>query len=286
MKIKLIIISAAVLLLLGCSDNNIIEKPYTSNVYNQCLFYNERTFYETIHKETIPSFSDVKGIICTHHLLASGMMHKLFESIEGNSYENIVIIGPDHNSKNGMDIFISKNDWLTPFGILEINEQYNSMLLSKPHVKANDTIMQNEHSSSALIPFIKYYFPNAKVNTIAIPATLNKKESIYIGNYLHEILDSSKTLLIASIDFSHYLNAAQASANDKITLDSITKMDLAKISRFNNDNLDSPQTLIAFLTYISKSDSKQLNLLENKNSYDILPINYDYTTSYFTIIYN
>src|SRR5665648_57401 len=181
MKIKLIIISAAVLLLLGCSTNKTIKKSYTSNDFNDCLFYSENFFYQTMNKENISTYPDVKGIISTHHLLASGMIHTLFKSIEGNSYENIVIIGPDHNSKNGLEIPISENDWHTSFGLLENNNLYYKSLILHPYVKSNDTLMEQEHSSAVLIPFVKYYFPDAIITTIALPATLNKKESIDFG---------------------------------------------------------------------------------------------------------
>lgn len=270
------------------SEPENISLEYISTKYNECLpfeinlFYNGLENSKTIAKEDC--YSNTKGIISTHHLLASDIIHNLFKSIEANHYDNIVIIGPDHSSRRGNDIIISDNAWSTPFGIVEINMKYNEKLSTFPLVKTDNEFMESEHSNSALIPFIKYYFPDAKLNTIALPTTLTIKESTDFGNLLAETLDSENTLLLASIDFSHYLSFSEASLHDVETFTSISDMDFEKISRYTNDNLDSPETLIAFLTYVD-SLACYKHLLENKNSAHYAKPDEEGTTSYFTMVY-
>ena len=145
--------------------------------------------------------------------------------------------------------------------------------------------MELEHSNSSLIPFIKYYFPDIKINTIALPTTLTIKESSHFGNLLAETLDSENTLLIASIDYSHYLSYSEACIHDVETFSSISDMDFEKISRYTNDNLDSPETLMAFLTYV-KSLGCHKHLIDNRNSAEYVKPGKEGTTSYFTMIYN
>jgi AmmeMemoRadiSam system protein B len=223
-------------------------------------------------------------VISTHHLLASDLVHNLLKSVGKNHYENIVIIGPDHNSRRGNDIIISDNNWSTPFGVLEVNAKYNNKLSTNPLVEIDNGFMELEHSNSALIPFIKYYFPDARINTIALPTTLTIKESTDFGNLLAETLDSENTLLLASIDFSHYLSFREASLHDVETFTSISDMDFEKISRYTNDNLDSPETLIAFLTYVDSMGCNK-HLIDNKNSAQYVEPGEEGTTSYFTMVY-
>lgn len=272
----------------GHSEPENTSLEYISTEYNECLPFDINLFYKglenfnNITKEDC--YSNAKGIISTHHLLASDIIHNLFKSVEKNNCSNIVIIGPDHNSRRGNDIIISDNDWATPFGVVQINRDYNEELSTFPLVKTDNKFMENEHSNSALIPFIKYYFPDSQINTIALPTTLTLKESTEFGNLLAEILDSENTLLLASIDFSHYLSFRDASLHDVETFSSISDMDFEKISRYNNDNLDSPETLIAFLTYVDSLDC-QKHLLENKNSAQYVKPDDEGTTSYFTMVY-
>jgi AmmeMemoRadiSam system protein B len=265
-----------------------ISEDYISTEYNQCLPFDLNLFYNGLENSKVISeedcYSNVKGMISTHHLLASDLVHNLLKSVEKNHYDNIVIIGPDHSSRRGNDIIISSNDWSTPFGTLKINAKYNEKLSTHPLVKIDNGFMELEHSNSVLIPFIKYYFPAAKINTIALPTTLTIKESTDFGNFLTETLDSENTLLIASIDFSHYLLYREASLHDVETFSSISDMDFEKISRYTNDNLDSPETLITFLTYVDSIGCHK-NLLENKNSAQYIKPGEEGTTSYFTMVY-
>lgn len=264
-------------------------RDYISTEYNKCLSFDLNLFYTGLENSKYISEEDShqnsKGIISTHHLLASDLIHNLFKSLSESNYENIVIIGPDHRSRNGNTIFISDNDWSTPFGTLEINKDYNEKLSTHPLVVINNGFMELEHSNSTLIPFIKYYFPDVKINTIALPTTLTIKESTDFGNLLAETLDSENTLLIASIDFSHYLSYREACTHDVETFSSITDMDFEKISRYTNDNLDSPESLIAFLTYVNSLGCHK-HLIDNRNSAEYVEPGKEGTTSYFTMIYN
>ncbi|SHI86361.1 hypothetical protein SAMN02745751_01239 [Dethiosulfatibacter aminovorans DSM 17477] len=290
--ISAVIISAAVLFpdydTRGHGETDMPEITYESQEYNNCIPFDLDLFYmglensKDISEEEI--FTNARGMLSTHHLLASDIIHNLFKSVSSNQYENIVIIGPDHSSRNGNTIFISDNTWLTPFGEVQVNEDYNETLKKHPLVKVDNTFMETEHSNSALIPFIKYYFPDAKINTIALPTTLTIKESTDFGNLLAETLDSENTLLLASIDFSHYLSYREACLRDVETFSSICDRDFEKISRYSNDNLDSPETLMAFLTYVDSLGCRK-HLLENKNSAEYVYPGKEGTTSYFTMVY-
>lgn len=288
---KMIVLLIIVCIFTGCafSEN---QKPndsttaYESGSYIQLSDFDEALFWVTLKDKELESYKDVKGVICTHHTLASELIHDLLLSIQVNTYDSVVIIGPDHNSREGLKIITSDAGWSTPFGTLELNKTYHQSLLQHPYVSVNNAIMKNEHSSGALIPYIKYYFPDASINTIAIPATMNLEESIKLGSFLSEILVDDNTLLVASLDFSHYLTVPEAYERDSETLQAIQEKNYREIVRFTNDNVDSPQILIAFLSYMDKIGCSNKILLDHKNSYDLVPADYYSTTSYFSFIFH
>ncbi|HBH13485.1 MAG TPA: AmmeMemoRadiSam system protein B [Clostridiales bacterium] len=277
------------LILTGCAVSEGQEQNVTTNAEQPGLYislsdFDEALFWVTLKDKELQSYEDVKGIISTHHALASEMIHNLFRSIQVNDYDSVIIIGPDHNSREGLTIITSDAGWSTPFGTLELNKTYHQRLLQHPYMAVNNIVMKNEHSSGAIIPYIKYYFPDASINTVAIPATMNLNESEEFGVFLSEMIDVENTLLVASLDFSHYLPVPKAYAMDEITIKAIQEKNYREIMQFTNDNVDSPQTLIAFLTYMNEIDYSKEILLDHKNSYDLVPANYHFTTSYFSFI--
>lgn len=306
MKKVIIILTSLAVLLSGCTlsvdstEKEEIENPedihdniepvetieYKSRGYNNSLFYDSKDFYSTMNVEINDFYSNVMAIVCTHHLLASELLHEIFLSIKDrDSYETLVIIGPDHNTIDNKNIYISDLDWITPFKNVEIDDDKLDILKEYPIIKANNTLMEREHSNAALMHFVSYYFENAKVINIAMPGTLDKEESLDFGDYLDANIIDDDTLLIASIDFSHYLDYDSANAQDEETLKAIINKDYNSIIEFDNDNVDSPQSLLSILRF-AENNSLKINVINNKNSYDIIPVNKHSTTSYFSIIYN
>ncbi|MDW7667750.1 MAG: AmmeMemoRadiSam system protein B [Bacillota bacterium] len=259
---------------------------YKSIGYNNSLFYDSKNFYSTIPKEVDVKLDGVRGIICTHHLLASELLHEVFQAVEDrDNYDSVVIVGPDHNTVDSKNIYTTNLDWLTPFGDVKIDNDKLEILKEYPGVTVDNALMEIEHSNAALMHFVSYYFKNAKVVNIAIPGTLDKEESLAFSHYLDTNILDKNTLLIASIDFSHYLEYDRANAEDEETLEAIINKDYNSIMEFDNDNVDSPQSLISILRF-AENNNLRFNLLNNKNSYDIIPVDKHSTTSYFSIIYN
>lgn len=286
-KIIFGVILAILLLLPGCSYTEESETTYQKQDYNYALEIDLGSFMASDPNiNTGKTFKNVKGIIAPHHLLAEEIIHEVFRAVNGEDIEYVIILGPDHKSEKGLQTSISDNDWQTPFGILPINKEINRSLVEFPNVKVDNSLMVNEHSNATLIPFIKYYFPEVSINTITLPATLNLDEVQAFADLLYNIISDDKTLLIASVDFSHYLTREEAFFNDEITLEAINKRDYERIMRLDSGYLDSPQTLIAFLIYMEKAACENFDLLNHTNSYDIISVENQGTTSYFTFVFN
>lgn len=259
---------------------------YKSSGYNNSLFYEPKDFYSTIPENIDEKIDGVKGIVCTHHLLASEMLHEAFLKIDNiEKYKNVVIIGPDHNTTDTKNIYTTQLDWMTPFGRLEINRDALEIALEYENTVIENSILEREHSNAALVHFVKYYMPDVKILNYTLPGTLDLQEVLDFTSFLEEEIIDGETLLIGSIDFSHYLDYDTANKKDDETFKEIQERNFVDIMNFDNDNVDSPQTLVAFLEVMNRLNG-ELTFINNKNSYDIISVDKSETTSYFTLIFN
>ena len=80
------------------------------------------------------------------------------------------------------------------------------------------------------------------------------------------------SLIIISIDFSHYLTEEEADKNDRITEDLILNSDIEKIVRLNNDYVDSPASLAAALLFAKNKKLKLEIMEENATSIIVLSV--------------
>jgi MEMO1 family protein len=93
------------------------------------------------------------------------------------------------------------------------------------------------------------------------------------------------TLILDSVDFSHYLTAAQAERNDKKTLDIMQRFDYPSLFTLNNDYVDSPPSIGVFLMAMQALGATDSTMLYNTNSGFLEGNDYIQTTSYFSIMY-
>jgi len=102
---------------------------------------------------------------------------------------------------------------------------------------------------------------------------------------LCESIDSEKTLFIASVDFSHYLDLENADRMDLISMDAIENRNIDKIMSFTNDNLDSPVSIAAILQLMNKLNADNTCLLNHSNTELITKTKMKETTSYLTYLF-
>lgn len=198
---------------------------------------------------TQPTTKIIGGII-PHHLLVKEIIGKFFNNLPRENIDNIFIIGPNH---------------------LEIG---NSKIIYEP-----DFIDQ---SMTALDPFIVNSFPGSKVTHIVMKHDISKEECRQLAKQLGDM--PGNNLLIASIDFSHYLPSSQAEKNDEQSYRRIQNRDYDGILKMNSDYLDSPGALVTALMYFDQKGANNMKFLDYQNS-GRLGNPYEGTTSYFSIIF-
>lgn len=282
----------------------------------RCNFYNEKDFMASI--EAVGSIGDtgagntsvvknvgkggesdsaaknltggsgrIAGGVTPHHLLAAKMIAAFFRDLSADPPDTIVIIGPNHKRIGFSGIAASSSDWGTPFGRLEADRDIVKALAEKFNAESNDRLMQEDHSISGLIPYIAYYMPDVRIVPVLLHGNYPSADALRLGKFLGDTARDANgdIVIIASIDFSHYLDARTAGKMDEITWDAIKRRDIQAISSMGNDNLDSPPSIIALIGAMDKAGAQGPEKSEHSNSSEITGSGADYTTSYFTLFY-
>ncbi len=211
----------------------------------------ENDFFQTDEK--------VYGGIIPHHLIAKDNIASFFLGLEKDKYKNIILIGPNHFNKGESNIISSRAIWQTPYGELEPDLE----ILEKLNLVINEAPFIEEHSISGLVAFIKRTQQQAKFIPIILKVGTSEEESEDLARDILENVDAEKTLLLASVDFSHYLPVAPADFHDISSQRIIESFDFSRIKTMEIDSPASIYTLLSYLKLIKAQDSK---LLAHTNS--------------------
>lgn len=231
----------------------------------------------------------IKGGITPHHLLADGMMGSFYKTLKDSTSEisTVIVIGPDHFQSDGEPVKSFDLAWETPIGVLypsinKIEELSNS--LSFMEIGTEDVFV-NEHTITAQVPYIKYAFPKAEIIPIIIDYKLESHELNQLIEQVEKIIDED-TIILCSMDFSHYLIQSISDEKDIESLNAIRNFDYNTIAGFNDDNLDSPNSAILFLKLMESLESKNIYVLESSSATKIMKKDTADNTTYFTILFS
>ena len=177
-------------------------------------------------------------------------------------------------------------DWGTPSGRVLVDEAIVNDLARQNLIRINENVLENEHSVALHPPFIKHFLPKAKIVPIIISGKMKIEDVEKLSAALTKYARKKGTVIIASVDFSHYLPENIAAEKDKESFEAIKNFDFEKIYNFTNDNLDSPQSIIILLSALKQAGANNPNLIKNLNSEQISKSGSRQTTSYFTILFD
>lgn len=250
--------------------------------------FNSNLFYQGVSRAeadgTVPSYKIYGGVV-PHHSPASYLIAKLFSSLKLQNPKVIVLIGPNHRDVGKFNALTSFYGWETPFGILEPADPLIRKLVNTGLAQEDEDAFTNEQSVGAIVPYIKYFLPDVKIIPIILKSDFDLKDGKNLANLLTEF-SGDGTVILASIDFSHYLNNFKAREKDRVTLESIKSHDLGKILSFNSDFLDSPGSLVTLLMAMENIQKTGFEILNHTNSGEILGNGVIPTTSYFLLAFH
>lgn len=226
----------------------------------------------------------VTGITVPHHLLAADLIADAFKYSSKNSYDQILLFSPDHYFLGDSNISISEQDFSTVFGLITTDRQAVAKIEGLPFVKKQN-FFYREHGLGAELPFIKYYFPNAKIIALTFKESTPKIQIDQTIDTLKKVINP-KTLVVQSTDFSHYLAPANAEIHDKQTIAVLKNNNPEDLFNLNQpDNLDSIASQYVQSRLQKEFFRTSLLILAHKNSQSYTTQKITSTTSYITQAY-
>ncbi|MEA3449361.1 MAG: AmmeMemoRadiSam system protein B [Patescibacteria group bacterium] len=269
--------------LMTLQDNNFKDSQSVIIKLSE-IFFEENNFSHAVSQaDEVKAQDNVEAIIIPHHLVASEFIAKLIKISSGRDIDNVVIIGPNHKNIGTESLASAKADWETPFGNLEHDNNLVQSFLRDFKAESYPEIFLHEHSIGGLAPFVKYYLKDVQIVPIVVSSYADYADIDKLNKWLIQNLDEN-SLVIFSLDFSHYLTKEESDEKDAETRDLIVRKDIGKILRLNNDYVDSPSILALSLMYTEEKGLK-INIINHANSFDFAVVKPDSTTSYFAIIF-
>ena len=255
------------------------------SIISQEMFYSGENFYWAVNQaEPVKERDDIEMVIVPHHLIASHHISRLIKMSAGRDIRQVIIIGPNHDNVGTSPLATAKAKWQTPLGEVMANSELTEKLAADLKISLDYNVFVNEHSIGAVVPFIKYYLPEAEILPIAVSSYASAKEINLLKDWLLANV-TKNTLVVVSIDFSHYLSKGEAEKRDKITKDLILSNNLDKILTLGQiEYVDSPVSLAVALSY-AQVRGLEINFLDHTNSFDLSTEKIAETTSHFAIYF-
>lgn len=172
---------------------------------------------------------NILGLIVPHAgYMYSGQCAALgFNYISGQAFDTFVILHPSHHAIHFDYSISSFDEYDTPFGKLEQDQQlYKALTKGNRYLSPELKLHEAEHSMEIQLPLIKYYFPEARICPIMIGKPY-PEVAVQLARKLQEAISASnkKIGIIVSTDLSHYYNADKAEKMDALILKYIMGFD-------------------------------------------------------------
>lgn len=206
--------------------------------------------------------SHVYGGIIPHHLIVKDKIAAFFLSLEKFDYNRVVLISPNHFDQGQAKVITSKAVWQTPYGLLGPDLEEINELIDSRSVGLEEDPFVNEHGIYNLVSFIKKSFPRARFIPLIIRSDFTAEESEILAKNLADSLDINKTLVIASVDFSHNYPTKIADAHDLVSRSVIQNFNFNEVYKID---IDSPPAIYTLLKYLdlNKVDNSELLFATN-----------------------
>jgi len=230
---------------------------------------------------------DIVSGVVPHHLLAMDIMEDFFSYISSQEKpKTIVILSPDHfqsgilmESNSFITITVDSND--KEFNNLKVDTLLWGKLFKENKMILNNSAVIAEHGVTILLPYIKKYFPETNILPILIPADITKEQVEQLVKTIDEntLLD---TIVVASVDFSHYLPSRAADFHDTKSIRVLLNFEE---ENFKNIEVDCWQALCAARLFAKLRQKETPHIIAHKNSIDFLNLELEETTSYFSVVF-
>jgi AmmeMemoRadiSam system protein B len=256
-------LGACTILLTSCGAS----APSAGNPAPLLSYFTSRESYEEYERVAQagehPSITEqVVGAVVPHHLYVGPEFARFYDALAGQKPSVVVIIGPNHFEAGRADIQTTALPYETPYGTLPADARLVQRLTSRGLAFVEDASFIREHSISAEVAFVRKAFPDTKLVPLILRVRLSRQRAEQLGKALAEMLPPD-ALVLASVDFSHYLPELAADFHDQTSRAALLNGDLDALQTLE---VDSPPSLTAFTAYLRARGALKPLLEKHTNS--------------------
>ncbi|MFA7363866.1 MAG: AmmeMemoRadiSam system protein B [Aminobacteriaceae bacterium] len=223
----------------------------------------------------------VKGGITPHHDVALGMIHRFYERIGSAEVRRVWLFSPDHFRRARTFAALSPGDWHISERILEADREACRVLASLSVAEADEALFRHEHGITIHIPLVARFFPNASVVPMVIGAKTPDLALIILKNAIRDLVRDGDAIIL-SMDLSHYKPPEAMAAEDRKTLEVLTKL---RPYGTRDIDVDARRAAALVLMLFRDLGIKEGTVLEHSDSSRILGRRIESGTSYATILF-
>lgn len=209
---------------------------------------------------TISSSSeiDISGGVISHHLLAHEIIEQFFQEISASSssFDTIILLSPDHYRRaakmNVKFLLSSNNELMAP-------------LVSQGLAKINRLDVFTDHGVTTPLMFINRYLSQKEIIPVLVSPEATEDEMKILVKTIAK--RSPRTVIIASVDFSHYLPKNILLFHDAYSLRVFNNFET---NNFPQLDVDSWQALYGLRYFAQLKKAEKITVLNHKTSFDYL----------------
>lgn len=265
-----------IILVFSCKKTAVVVE--STDGISKYAYFEDTAMWEHIFDSTdefyIPEDIAPKAVVIPHHDITTGNQNSFYKALgDVTNPSVVVIVAPDHFEKGQKIITMPEETvFMAPEGNLETSDDLIRKIaendLVKDVVSLQSDLWFTEHGIFTHAPFIKHYFPDAKIIPILSKMLTTDEEFesfTKLGKVLAEVLPED-ALVIASVDFSHYQTPKMTNIHDSVSRNTIQNMEDPRYAE-----IDSPESIQTIFSYSRQKNAVNPVLIHQSSTYDYIP---------------
>jgi MEMO1 family protein len=174
----------------------------------------------------------IYGIISPHagYAYSGSVAANGYYQVSNMNYETVIITGPNHYGIGSGVATMRQSLWKTPLGDVEVNTDFADTISKNTVIDMDDFSHIRDHCLEVQLPFLQCIRKDDAFRIVPIIMNLQDIEtSKDVGRTIAQAITSASTkaLLIASSDFTHYEPNEEAHRKDLELIDTILSLDVS-----------------------------------------------------------
>lgn len=265
------------IILISCKKTHIVNSYQPKSTDTVQYFYYKDTdmwnhIFASTQKFVIPD-AVPRSMLIPHHDITIGRQNSFYKAVSEKIQPSvIVLVSPDHFEKGKKLITVpDKISFETPQGNMNVNHELIFFLQNDDeigkYVSVQDDVWPGEHGIYSHTPFLKKYFPDAQFVPILVKSLSTDDEfKIFskLGALLSRLLGPD-SLLIASVDCSHYQIPSVTAFHDEVTINTFLNYEDPRFAE-----IDSPESVEVLYSFNNARNALNPVLLDHSSTYDYI----------------